>query len=286
MKENNNNNRSKGNNNNNRSAYDILSEFYDAFQGGNDAELVNIALAEIKERIPCELGGRRCRILDCGCGSGRVTLALLAADYAVSGVDISMEQLAIAEAKAFAFEDETWLKKYGGMPEEDDIDARLKARHYAFYCADLADLAMPEAAFDGAVCWLDTVNHLSVTKRNSFWHGLHTAVRPHGCLIFDYITDSYMRQNFLNQVYVDTSPKHYLGWQNDYVSGYNVATIDLFRRKSDGGYERFTTRIEEWALAADILSQELQANGWQVLADRPIGQDGRRLCVAERSDTV
>lgn len=110
--------------------YAADAEFYDAIHGGFDDDT----------GLWLSFAGRTDRpVLEVGCGTGRITLALALAGHAVSGIDPSPAMLAIARAKA----DEAGidLPLIEGRAEQ----LALETGHYGFillpldvflYCAD------------------------------------------------------------------------------------------------------------------------------------------------------
>jgi SAM-dependent methyltransferase len=66
------------------------------------AKFYDVYTAEYTDDIPFYLAavaGRQSPLLEVGCGSGRVLMALLRAEHTVTGVDISEEMLALARGK-------------------------------------------------------------------------------------------------------------------------------------------------------------------------------------------
>jgi SAM-dependent methyltransferase len=86
------------------------------------------------------------RVLDLGCGTGRLALGLAAAGYAVTGVDPAAASLAAARAKPGA-DGVTWIEGTGAALPAGSFDAAVMTSHVAqFFVTDdewrgvLADL--------------------------------------------------------------------------------------------------------------------------------------------------
>lgn len=101
-------------------AFDAIGERYEAAFGSNE---VQVGVVEgLLARLP-----PGARVLDLGCGTGRPTVAqLAAAGCVVTGVDISEEMLRLARAR---------------VPGA------------TFVCGDILSVDFPEGSFDGITCF-------------------------------------------------------------------------------------------------------------------------------------
>lgn len=100
------------------------------------------------------LAGRK-RILDAGCGTGRVSLALAEAGFAVTGLDASAEMVEVA---------------------------RERAPQLEFIVGDLRDWTAPEP-FDGVLCRGVLNDLVEDGDRQAAMDGLARALRPGGLLV-------------------------------------------------------------------------------------------------------
>jgi SAM-dependent methyltransferase len=84
----------------NRGLWDYLHS--PAVARGYDAGLAGTPLLDIDQRFVAEYCPRPGRLLDLGCGTGRLLVPFARQGYRVLGVDLSAEMLAVARAKAGA----------------------------------------------------------------------------------------------------------------------------------------------------------------------------------------
>lgn len=99
------------------------------------------------------------RILDLGCGTGRLTTMLVRAGHTVTGIDPARASLDVAEQKPDA-EAVTWIHGTAEDAPSDSFDLALMTSHVAQIFVEDAD-------------WLEVLHHL------------HRALIPGGRLVFD-----------------------------------------------------------------------------------------------------
>lgn len=127
-----------------------LATFYDARFAWSRADDIFLGFAD---------KGPRVRVVDLGCGTGRLALALAAAGHEVTGVDPAVASLDAARAKAGA-ETVRWVEGTAAVLDAAAFDVGLMTSHVAQFLVDDAD-------------WHATLGHL------------HRALVPGGRLAFD-----------------------------------------------------------------------------------------------------
>jgi cyclopropane fatty-acyl-phospholipid synthase-like methyltransferase len=124
---------------------------------GPEMTAADVAFVESRLRLPAGA-----RILDVPCGSGRHTLALAAAGYRVTGIDISAEAIEHARRAAVAagLEVELTVADMRRVPRTGD--------------------------FDAALCLGNSFGYLGTAGLREFIAALGAAVRPGGGLVVDF----------------------------------------------------------------------------------------------------
>jgi ubiquinone/menaquinone biosynthesis C-methylase UbiE len=113
-----------------RAAYDAAAASYDAFVPGAEAELpLHRALLDAFTELTAASGGRR--VLDAGCGTGRLVPLLQAAHLEVVGADASPGMVAVAR------------RENPGIP---------------FSVAQLGALPFDDASFAGVLAWYSLIH--------------------------------------------------------------------------------------------------------------------------------
>lgn len=296
----------------NANPYDQLAQAYDLFQNGRDqgllSELLDLlaglrlkggpSLADqIRQVVDVNESNKNDNdrvidaheaselplVLDLGCGSGRVSLSLLQQGWLVWGLDLSREQLKLADEKAFAWEDEQWLPFEETMMAERGEEAyvlqRQVWRRYLFEQADLLSFDLRVAKADLAVCWLDTINHLRRQNLSLFCQNVARGLKPGGLFIFDYLTRAYMEKYYASQRYEQSWGRKRLFWNNSYDAeiGKNVAQITL---QVGAKKQRFT--IEEEALEPEQAVSLLEDAGFAIVSHQPSSVQKERYIICAR----
>jgi SAM-dependent methyltransferase len=129
---------------------------------GYDASLAGTPLSSLDEQFVLRHCPEPGRLVDLGCGTGRLLVALARRGYWVVGVDLSPEMLAVARAKAAA----------------EDLPVHLLR-------ANLTELdALAPASFDYAACLFSTLGMVlpAAMRRRAAAHAFRL-LRPGGRLI-------------------------------------------------------------------------------------------------------
>ena len=196
-----------------QASYTFLPEVYDLFSEDMDP----IAWADDLISRLREAGISRGRVLDLGCGTGRISLQLARAGYDVVGIDRSEEMLRVAQER---------LWREGHRLPLSRQDMRSFSLH---------------KSVDAVVCACDGINYLTdLTMVQSCFARVARALRPGGLFLFDissrYKLEKHLGNGFFGEVREEAA---YL-WQSSFDEAHRLARMDLtlFIRGRDGRYER------------------------------------------------
>lgn len=234
-------------------AYGALAAYYDRLNAGIDYD----AWAEFFLRACRKYGSFSPeRVIDLGCGTGSMTLALLRCGLSVTGVDLSTEMLSEAYRKATA---------EGYMP--------------LLLCQDMCSFEIyagaraGESGFDAIVSTLDCINYLPDTAavRRCFAR-VRASLREGGIFLFDVNTPYKFRSVYGNQAYVLEDNGVVCAWQNHFSPSRGTCRFDLtiFAEDDDGRYTRMDETQYERMYARHTLERLLAESGFalcDVLSD-------------------
>jgi SAM-dependent methyltransferase len=148
--------------------------------------------------------GAGSRVLDVACGAGRLTHALAAGGCAMTGVDISPEFLAAAEAAAPA----------GGSAR--------------FFQSDMRELPW-QGEFDAAFCFGNSFGFLDDAGNEAFLHSVARTLAPRGRFALDY-----------GQTAESVLPRRLEARQEGDMAGFHFAEDTLYDAVSARIENRFT----------------------------------------------
>lgn len=191
-----------------------------------------------------KFGQKPTLLLDLACGTGEFSLRLAQKGIEVIGVDMSEDMLSIAREKAF--------------DSETDI---------LFLCQRAEELDL-YGTVDGAVCCMDSINHITDLKN------LEEAIKKvalfleKGCLFIFDVNTPYKHESVLgDNTFVFEEENIYCVWQNSYDRETAVTDISLdFFVEEDGLYERFCENFSERVYSIDTLTNLLEKSGFNVKA--------------------
>ena len=244
-------------------SYDIFSKYYDAFTEDVDYESKTAHICEIfkrYDRLPTLL-------LEVGCGSGNFSSCFYKKGIDVIGVDISEGMLSVAKEKA--------------QKENQNI-------LYLNQSADELDLY---GTVDGAVCLLDTVNHI-VSKRQlqQSFNKISLFLEKDRLFVFDVNTEYKQKEILGNNTFVLQNEEVYLVWQNWYDKTRKISDIELdFFEKQSDGYKRQTVDFCERVYEKAELETMLKKAGLKLIVvhcengfSRPNKTSQRNIYVARK----
>lgn len=222
--------------------YEVFASFYDRL-----TENVNYAAwADYLLGLFSRFQGDKPKVLlDLACGSGSLSEQLIARGVDVIGVDGSPEMLMQAQEKSAPFGDK-WM----------------------LLCQDMRQLDL-FGTVNGAVCMLDSLNHLTETRDlEEVFRRLGLFIEPGGLMIFD-VNTLYKHQQVLgDQVFVYDEPDFYCVWQNRFLPRRNETeiTLDFFVPEGEEQYARYQEQFRERAYSMKTWQDLLEKAGFEVLA--------------------
>lgn len=222
-------------------SYTSFAAFYDSLQSDVMYEQRAGYIAELfkkYDRLPTQL-------LDVACGTGGFSLQFAKMGMAVTAADPSPEMLLVAQKKASA----------------TDLDIML-------VCQSARDTKLPYAV-DGAVCCLDSINHI-IDKRElkASFRAVAAAVKDGGLFIFDVNTPFKHRNILSGNTFVIENDDVYCVWQNSDCEKNGIVGIclDFFGKDADGKYIRTTEEFAERAYTDEEIRDMLEPAGLEVVA--------------------
>lgn len=218
------------------SGYASLSTVYDRLMEVDYAARADYLLALFDRH-----GGKSGTLLDLACGSGTLTAELLRRGRDMIAVDGSEEMLALAAEKA---------------------------PRALLLCQDMRELDL-YGTVDGAVCTLDSLNHLLTTADIvEVLQRLRLFIEPGGLLIFDVNTPYKHREVLANNAFVYELDDVFCVWQNRLLSRTCEVRmmLDIFEEMPDGRYERLQDEITERAYSERTWRAMLAAAQFTPLA--------------------
>ena len=183
------------------------------------------------------------RVLDIGCGTGTLSQLLAKEGYAVTGVDVSEDMLALAYEKSL------------NSPYAIDFVHQDMSRLTGF------------SDFDGAVIYVDSLNYLQKDSEVfQTFSQLYKSLKEGGILLFDVHSLYKVTEIFDDYLYADTDPNLTYIWHvGEGKYPYSIEHELTFFKKSQNGYERFQEIHRQRTFAIEEYSQWLEDAGFEIL---------------------
>ena len=244
--------------------YSILAKYYDALMDGVDYAKWADFYVKCFEKY-----GRDVKtVVDIGCGTGSITTELAARGYAMTGVDISAEMLALAERKA------------------EERGARVRYAEQDMVCLDTGAIA------DAVICSFDGVNYLTdLSDVRACFSSVYETLAPCGLFIFD-VSSPYKFKNILgDNAFVYELDDMFLSWQCFYSEKRGVCDYYLTFFERDGGaWQRYDETQRQRAYSARTLEKIIKESGMSLVAKfsdidfSPVKDDSDRIFFICRKD--
>ena len=235
-------------------SYEALARVYDGFFERDYDEKILRRYRRILTDADA-IGGR---ILDMGCGTGRLAIAFAKGGATVCGVDPDEAMLACAKEKGIGLPIE-WV--CGTLPQIDGTDY-----------------------FDAITAGLDVVNHITEQEvlQESFC-AAHRLLTKGGCLVFDVNTEKKFREVYGQNAYVFRALGAFAAWENDYDEDEEICrfTVDVFTQDGER-YKRNTDIIFERLYRDMDLRRMLKAAGFRMVLQQGMDHGTRHLYIAKK----
>ena len=209
----------------------------------------------IKKNVPKES-----RILDVGCGTGTLTLALKDLGYNVSGLDLSEDMLVVAIEKA------------------RDLGVDIE-----FIQRDMRNLT-GLLGFDCVLIALDSFNYLET--EDDVQHtiaGAYAAISDGGTLIFDVHTPHKMTETFKDYLYVENDDELTYIWHVD-KGKYPLSVVHeltMFSKNENGRYRKNIEHHHQRTFEITQYEKWLVEAGFKIISID--GDEDRKLFIARKA---
>lgn len=245
--------------------YGKFAALYDGFMSDVDYGMWSRYLSALIERTAAEAALIKPKtLLECGCGTGSLTIPLKKAGFSITATDASDEMLAIASEKA-----------------------RSAAQLITFVRMDMRRIALHRPV-DCVIAGCDCVNYLTADDDAlAFFKSAYAALKKGGLLLFDVSSEYKLKTVLGTNSFTDSRSDMAYFWRNNYDEASRLIEMDLeFFVKSERApqlYERFTERHIQRAYGEGELSGLLlkagfaSARAYGAFTFKPPAEDAQRL---------
>lgn len=206
-------------------------------------------------------------LLDLACGTGGFSNEMAKRGIEVIGVDMSEEMLGIAREKS--------------AEEETDV---------LYLCQRAEELDL-YGTVDGAICSMDSLNHITDIKALKKAASRVSLFLEEGCLFIFDVNTVYKHEKVLaDNTFVIDEDGIYCVWQNEYDSK-NLKTnimLDFFVEEEDGSFSRYGEDFCERAYTHEELAEILKECGLEILevfgdmSEKPLSDTDERAIYITR----
>ncbi len=236
--------------------YSVFADFYDELMDDVDYKKRAAYLMRLFKRY----GKAPSLLLDVACGTGGFSNEFARMGVEVIGTDISEEMLGIAR--------------------ENSAEAGLDV---LYLCQAAQDLDL-FGTVDGAICCLDSLNHITDYKTLCrAFSKISLFLEPDCLFIFDVNTEYKHREVLGDNVFVMDRQDVYCVWANAFEEKKKTVKVmlDFFVKEGDN-YSRFSEDFSERAYSCEELTSALEKAGLQVvhifddMTEKPLSDDSQR----------
>ncbi|MBE6615548.1 MAG: class I SAM-dependent methyltransferase [Ruminococcaceae bacterium] len=224
--------------------YTALAPVYDRLNRDVDYSAWALFCRENFKRYS-QLPGEPSLMLDLGCGTGSMTLALAEAGFDMTALDISDEMLSTAETRA-----------------------REAGHNILFLQGDMTDFEL-YGTVDGITCCLDGINHL--TNREDLRSCFFMAARylnPGGLFLFDVNTPYKFKTQYADNDYLLEEDGAVCCWSNRLNKKGDICDfiLTVFEEQANGLYKRTDGVTRERCWGRKTLQNAAGEAGLEVVA--------------------
>jgi len=242
--------------------YSNFAQFYDNLMYDVDYKKRTSYLLKLFSKY----GKKPTLLLDMACGTGGFSNCFAKQGVEVIGVDLSEEMLSLAREKS-----------------------ALEGNDILYLCQRAEELDL-YGTVDGAVCCLDSLNH--ITDYKGFCKALQkvSLFLEENCLfIFDLNTEYKHKQVLGDNVFVIETDDIYCVWANSFKAKECRVDISLdFFIQNDGLYERFSEEFTERAYSPEQVKTALEKAGLEIveifddMTEKPLESTSERAVYVTR----
>ena len=183
-------------------------------------------------------------LLDVACGTGGFSNQFALKGIEVIGIDMSEEMLLVARENS----------------EELETDV-------LFLCQKAEEIDL-YGTVDGAICCMDSVNHITDIKKLKKAFEKVALFLEEGCLFIFDVNSVYKHEHVLaDNTFVIEEEDVFCVWQNEYNKEKLITDISLdFFVDNSNGYDRYSEDFSERAYTEDELEMLLANSGFKIEA--------------------
>lgn len=220
--------------------YNDFADFYDELTENVDYKARTEYLCFLFEKFD----RKPTLLLDLACGTGEFSNRFANKGVSVIGVDVSFDMLNIAREKT--------------AQQGNDI---------LYLCQDAAQLDL-YGTVDGAVCCLDSLNHITdYEKLCNVINRVSLFLEKDRLFIFDVNTPFKHREILGNNTFIIETENVYCVWQNEFFESNNAVEINLDFFTPEGDvYSRTSESFCERAYTSDELKVAVEQAGLKIEA--------------------